>query len=211
MKINALETGSFGTNCYVVEGANREALVIDPGADPEYVLEILETNELKVVAYPLTHGHIDHLGALGDVHRRHPAPIGMHPADIQWAFSTVNQMPPFYPPPPRNLEIERLFREGQEWTDAGLTYRVIETPGHTPGGVCFYFAEEGVVIAGDTLFKGSVGRTDLPGGDARTLSDSLKKLAVLPDDTRVYPGHGPATTIGEEKATNFFLRSKDWS
>jgi glyoxylase-like metal-dependent hydrolase (beta-lactamase superfamily II) len=114
-------------------------------------------------------------------------------------------MPPFYVRPEAPDGIERELVEGQEWIDAGFRYQVIHTPGHTPGGVCFLFPEEAWLISGDTLFQGSIGRTDLPGGDMRVLQQSLARLLQLPDSLRVFPGHGPPTTIGVERRTNPFL------
>ena len=121
-------------------------------------------------------------------------------------FGDANQMMPFYGPPKRPSRIERELEDGQTWEDGGLAYQVIETPGHTPGGVCFLFPESNVLIVGDTLFAGSVGRTDLPGGNSRVLQESLRRLKQLDDGIAVYPGHGPTTTIGHEKRTNFFMQ-----
>jgi glyoxylase-like metal-dependent hydrolase (beta-lactamase superfamily II) len=149
---------------------------------------------------------MDHISALAEVQSRFPAPVGLHTQDQSWAFTEVNQMPPFYGVPERPQSLERDFCSELEWSDAGLDYRVIPTPGHTPGGVCFYFPEQGALFSGDTLFAGSVGRTDLPGGDSRILKESLDHLALLDEDTVVYPGHGPATRIGHEKRTNFFMQ-----
>ncbi len=204
--IESLVVGPIESNCYVVWGDHREALVIDPGDDANRIVSVIEREKLSVQAYLLTHGHVDHVSALAEVHERHPAPVGLHPEDARWAFEPINQLPPFYPAPRAPARIDRSWKEGEEWTDAGFPYRIIETPGHTPGGVSLHFIRDGVLFAGDTLFHGSVGRTDLPGGDSRVLSESLKKLAQLPDEIRVYPGHGPETTIGFEKGHNPFLQ-----
>jgi glyoxylase-like metal-dependent hydrolase (beta-lactamase superfamily II) len=130
----------------------------------------------------------------------------MHPLDAQWAFTEVNQFPPYYSVPDEPPEPPCLVADGDIRTDGLCRYQVIATPGHSPGGVSFYFPDEGVLFSGDTLFQGSVGRTALPGGDPRALVRSLQRLEILPDATRVYPGHGPPTTIGIEKRTNFFMR-----
>lgn len=206
MHIESLVVGPIESNCYIIWNDRREALVIDPGDDADRILAAIEQAEAQVQAYLLTHGHIDHVSALAEVHEQHPAPIGLHPEDARWAFEPVNQMPPYYPAPRAPAGIERKWKDGEEWTDAGFRYRIMETPGHTPGGVSLYFPDHGVLFSGDTLFHGSVGRTDLPGGDPRILTASLRKLAHLPDDTRVYPGHGPMTTMGFEKENNPFLR-----
>lgn len=207
MHIETIIVGEIQTNCYVVWTESKQAIVIDPGAEATRILAFLEKNNLSVATYLLTHGHMDHISALKDMYEAMPAPIGLHSADIEWAFDESNQMPPFYLAPKRQPEIARVFKDKQEWTDGGLTYRVISTPGHTPGSVCFHFQEQDVFFSGDTLFAGSVGRADLPGGNSQVLSASLKKIATLPDNTVVYPGHGPATDMAHEKKTNFFMIS----
>lgn len=206
MEIETIPVGPLEVNCYLAWGEARQALVIDPGEDAERILEVIAARKLRVALYILTHGHADHVSALAALCARHPAPIAMHPDDARWAFSDVNQIPGAYPPPEAPPPVSRPLEDGQEWRDAGLRWQVITTPGHTPGGLCLYFPNDGVLLSGDTLFQGSVGRTDLPGGSARLLSESLEKLARLPDGTKVFPGHGPMTTIGAEKQTNFFLR-----
>lgn len=207
MNIETIPVGPYEVNCYVLWQAGPEALVVDPGAEADRIESVLSRNGLKVAAYLLTHGHADHLCALATLHRIRPAPFAMHPEDAEWAFLPRNQIPPHYPAPERPQGIFRELSHSQACTDAGLEYRVLATPGHTPGGVCFYFPAERVLISGDTLFAGSVGRTDRPGGAARVLQRSLRTLTMLPDDTRVYPGHGPETTIGAEKKYNIFMRS----
>ncbi len=206
MDVQTLTVGAFESNCHLVIADGRRALVVDPCADAETLIQHIEANDLIVAAYLVTHGHMDHLSALAELRDRFPAPIGLHPLDARWAFTPANSMPPFFETPRAPSRIERAWAEGQIWTDAGLTYRILELPGHSPGSVAFYFEKEGLIFSGDVLFAGSVGRTDLPGGDARALTRSLERLKQLPDATRVFSGHGPATTIGREKATNFFLR-----
>lgn len=206
MNIETVVVGAYEVNCYVIWDEGRNALIIDPGANPERIEEVIRTNELKVLAYLITHGHADHIGALPALHAKHPAPVAMSSEDARWAFLPINQLLPYYPALKSPPKVERVLADDQKWTDGGLRYEVIATPGHSPGGVCFYFPDSQSLFAGDTLFQGSVGRTDLPGGDPRALSNSLKKLKGLPDDTKVYSGHGPETTIGIEKETNFFMR-----
>lgn len=207
LPIEKVLVGAFEVNCWIVRGEGSRAIVIDPGADPQAIRDELAAHDLDVAAYMLTHGHVDHVSALEDLLATHPAPVGLHPADAEWAFTEANLLPPFYDAPRRPERIERELADGQTWTDAGLTYTVITTPGHTPGSVCFYFETDRVLVCGDTLFQGSVGRTDLPGGNPRELSRSLVRLAKLPDDTTVYTGHGPPTTLESEKRSNYFMQA----
>lgn len=206
MNIERLIVGPFQAICYIVWGPERQALVIDPGADADAILAFLETHGLEVSCYLLTHGHMDHISALAKVSQKHPAPFAMHALDLKWAFTPSNQLPPYYSTPKRPASTLRTLEDGQAWTDGGLNYQVIGTPGHSPGSVCFYFADEGVLFSGDTLFLGTVGRTDIPGGDGRVLTQSLHKLAQLPSATRIVPGHGPETKLTEEFRINPFLK-----
>ena len=153
----------------------------------------------------LTHGHIDHISAVTELLEAHPAPVYLHAADAAWAFTAVNRYPPYLRVPLRPDTL-RPLREGPAPDDCGLGGRVLHTPGHTPGGVCLQFEEEALLLTGDTLFQGSVGRTDLPGGDGTVLAESLRKLLALPDALRVLPGHGPDSTLDAERRRNPFLR-----
>lgn len=207
MNIESIVVGEFGVNAFLVSTNDGDAIVIDPGADADLIEARLRSAGHRVVAYLLTHGHVDHISAVAALCEKMPAPVAMHSNDLAWAFEANNRFPPFYDTPRRPPNVERILCEDQTWTDGGLTYRILETPGHSPGSVCISFEGEGVLFAGDTLFAGSVGRTDLPGGDPRVLNASLTRLHSLPDATRVYPGHGPETTIGYEKQTNFFMQN----
>jgi glyoxylase-like metal-dependent hydrolase (beta-lactamase superfamily II) len=207
-QLETLPVGPFEVNCFLLSNATGEALVVDPGDDVERILEHLEKRHLTVAAYLMTHGHADHVSGLSEMVQARPAPIAMHPKDVEWAFSDRNQLPPFYPSPPkRPSKIEHLITDGQELVLAGFAVRVLSTPGHSPGSVCFHLPALKILFSGDTLFAGSVGRTDFPGGSSRTLAQSLLKLAGLPGATRVYPGHGPDTTLDEEKRTNYFMQN----
>jgi hydroxyacylglutathione hydrolase len=208
MNIECVVVGPFEVNSYLAfNPADEAALVVDPGADANLLLDALRRLRRRPAAYLLTHGHCDHVSALAELCRDFPAPVVMHPLDAQWAFTEANQLPPYYPVPGAPPEPPCAVADGDTRTDGPFRYRVIATPGHSPGGVSFYFPEEGVLFSGDTLFQGSVGRTDIPGGNPRALAQSLQRLEILPDATQVYPGHGPATTIGIEKRTNFFMRT----
>jgi glyoxylase-like metal-dependent hydrolase (beta-lactamase superfamily II) len=207
MNIEPVTTGAFEEICYILWSDEKKALVVDPGHDAEEIHEIIHRHQLEVAAYVCTHGHTDHINALAELHEKHPAPVAMHALDLEWAFGDANRMEPYYPVPPRPQveQFEQLDRK-TDWQFADLRFECIQTPGHTPGSCCLYFKEEQVLVAGDTLFKGSCGRTDLPGGSPRQMQQSLQALKNLPDDTRVYPGHGPDTTIGYERATNYFMQ-----
>ncbi len=210
MNIELITVGPFEVNCAVVWGKAKQALVIDPGTDAPLIQSYLDPNGLTVAAYLLTHGHADHINALAELHAARPAPVYLHAEDERWAFGPTNQIPPTYPVP-QKPDTEILHPEVSEhWKLLDPFFQsaeIMETPGHTPGGVCYWFKEENVCFTGDTLFKGSCGRTDLPGGDGRVLAQSLKTLATLPPETRIISGHGEETTIAHELKTNFFLQS----
>jgi glyoxylase-like metal-dependent hydrolase (beta-lactamase superfamily II) len=206
--IEAVTVGLFEVNCYIAWREPNQALVVDPGAEHKLILRALREHELDVAGYLLTHGHADHLTALSDVAHAYPAPIIIPKVDAEWAFHSTNEIAPFYPAPQPPLEELITVEGGQELEWAGMDVTVIGTPGHTPGGVCYYLPQENVLFAGDTLFKGTVGRTDLRGGDPKQLAQSIKKLTKLPPETRVFPGHGEETTIGYELEHNFFMRKE---
>ena len=207
MNIEAIPTGTFEEICYLVWDIENKVIVFDPGFDAELIARAIEKNHLQVVAYICTHAHADHINALADLHEKYPAPIAMHSNDLKWAFEEFNQVAPYYPVPKRpDVEDIQLLERSKDWNYADLHFQCIETPGHSPGSCCLLFPEGKIMITGDTLFKGSCGRSDLPGGDARKLKESLNALKQLPDEIRVFPGHGPDTTIGIERQTNPFMQ-----
>ncbi len=199
------------TNSWVVaEERGGPALVIDVPPEPVEVGDYLVAQDLSLAAILLTHGHVDHTGGAGALARRTGAVAYVHPDDDFLTLHPAEQMrrlfglvPPgdFAPPD----EIVGLV-DGKVLDLAGLDWEVRHTPGHTPGHCCFHLAEEGILFSGDQLFAGSVGRTDLPGGDYPTLMASMReRVMTLDDNTRVLPGHGPETTIGRERRHNPFL------
>ena len=200
MNRTTIQVGAYEVNCTVLSWDDA-AWIVDPGSEADRIVELLEKSRLRPEAILLTHGHFDHIGAVPGLQAKWPGlEVYVNPADEMVLTHRLNCFPPEYPPieRPANLRDTRTLagRRGVE---------PIFTPGHTPGGMCFYFPGEKLLLSGDTLFAGSVGRTDLPGGDMATLMDSVRSLKALPDDTVVVPGHGMFTSIGREKASNPFL------
>ena len=207
MNIETRTTGYLEENCYFVSNpVTRQTVVIDPGDNAQQLIVRLRELNTTVVAYLLTHGHVDHVSAVAELSALFPAPIHLHPQDAAWCFTARNELPGFYVAPQKPKGPMVLVTESSHLEWAGTHWSVVETPGHTPGGVCWKLEEDNALFSGDTLFRGSAGRTDLSGGDPRALTKSLRKLATLSDDLTVYPGHGDPTTIGHEKKHNYFMR-----
>jgi len=203
--VEKLVVGPFASNCYIVGSqSNKEGMIIDPGDEAKQILKRVKDLGLDIKFIALTHGHIDHTGALKEVKEATGAEVAVHGDD---AKSLNNQLVAIafglsYPAPPPP---DRLLKGGDSIDVGDLHFEVLHTPGHTPGGICLL--GEGVVFSGDTLFNYGVGRTDLPGGSSSQLMNSIQtKLMTLPDNTIVYPGHGSDTTIGAERRGNPFLR-----
>ena len=198
-----IQVGLYEVNCSILSEGGK-AWIVDPGHEADRIASLLEKKGLEPAAILLTHAHFDHIGAVTGLLERFPGlPVYIGEKDMAVISHPMNQLPPDYPPVKKPDSLRAI---GQAGSIEGLDQlEVIETPGHTPGGVCYYLPTEKLLLSGDTLFAGSVGRTDLPGGDMATLVESLKKLTALPDDTLVIPGHGPHTTIGAEKRSNPFL------
>lgn len=205
MRIWYRALGDFMANCYIVAcSETRQALVIDPGVPDPWIQSCVTENDLTVAGIVLTHGHLDHIGGVGWVKGWTGAPVAIHEADADYLTSPSLNGSLYFGTQVTAPPADRLLQDGDEIEAGRLRLRVIHTPGHSPGGICLY--TPGHLFAGDTLFAGSIGRTDLPGGGLRTLIQSIKaRLLALPPETVVYPGHGPSTTIGDEKAYNPFL------
>lgn len=206
MILESLPTGPLQVNCYIVAcGASRQAAVIDPGGDVAQILALLKRHDLKVSMVINTHGHFDHVGGNRQLLTATGAELLLHRADSQLLASAAAHAAAYGLGAEASPAPQRLLEGGERLQLGELLIDILHTPGHTPGGICLLIDDQ--VIVGDTLFAGSVGRTDLPGGDHQTLIESIRdKLLVLPDATIAHPGHGPATSIGREKRTNPFLR-----
>ncbi len=206
MILKKLIVGPLGSNCYIVGSeSNKEGMIIDPGAEAEVILSNVKDLGLEIRSIVLTHGHIDHIGALKEVKEATGAEVAIHADDAQAlqenSVSTLLGLS--YPTP---LPADRLLKDGDSMDIGDLHFLVLHTPGHSPGCICLLGQE--VVFSGDTLFNYGIGRTDLPGGSHSQLMNSIHtKLMILPDNTAVYPGHGPDTTIGTERSDNPFLQN----
>jgi hydroxyacylglutathione hydrolase len=210
MKVDRLILGDFETNCYVLR-SNEQAqtcMIIDAGLDAAPLTAFLDKHKLTPEALVITHGHIDHIAGVDTLREKFPKlSTYIHKLDAELLTDTVGNLSFMTGSPLSTDKADCLVEEGEKIERAGIKLLVIHTPGHTPGGISLYSEQDGVLFVGDTLFAGSVGRADFPGGDMGKLVECIKqKLLVLPDATIVYPGHGPKTTIGQEKTGNPFLQ-----
>jgi len=203
--VKMLHVGPLQTNCYIIGCEDtKEGAIIDPGGDAKAIMAEVERLGLKIECVINTHGHFDHILDNKEVVKATGARLAIHSADAPmltkgggaFFFGIVGKASP---------PADMMLKEGQVLTLGNIELKVLHTPGHSPGSICLYNEEEGVLFDGDVLFNMGMGRYDLPGGDYRVLMESIKRLLALPDDTTVYPGHGPATTIGRERRSNPFL------
>jgi len=203
--LKMLTVGPLQTNCYVLgDDKSKESVVIDPGGDFEEIKKYLDKLKLEVKYIILTHGHFDHTGALSQLKKATGAEILIHSADAGMLSQIDQDQPFFLESGTATCSADRTLKDGDKIQFGDNVIEVLHTPGHTPGGISLFIDK--VIFTGDTLFCGSVGRTDLPGGSSKKLMDSIKtKLLSKYDDYVIYPGHGPESTIGEERRDNSFL------
>lgn len=195
LNIHTLPLGAYQTNCYIIhDNASGSCCVIDPGYEADTVLDRVSSLGLTVEAILLTHGHFDHVGAVKEIAAETGCRVYIHPADLS--------MPPMMTAGP--IYYTHSYDEGSQLSLAGLSIGVLHTPGHTPGSVCLVVGD--ALFSGDTLFAGSCGRTDLPGGNWATIHASLRRLASIEANLAVYPGHGGSSTLADEKKYNPYIR-----
>ncbi len=200
MTIHTLTLGAYQTNCYIVAQDDR-CVILDPGDEPEKILAFLERHQLQCEAILLTHGHFDHVGAVEAIVEATGCTLWMSESDWSQFPNPVTAY--FYPLANCDFTEVHFCEDGELIRAAGLRFEALSTPGHTWGSMCFACGD--ALFTGDTLFAGSMGRTDLPGGDAKVMEASLERLKELEGDFAVYPGHGPATTLERERRTNPYL------
>jgi len=206
MIIHTMPVGEMQTNAYIItDEATQEAIVVDPGGDAERILAYIENNGLQLVEIVLTHYHFDHTGAVQALMQALDVPLTIHSLDSPH----LEQPPRFLAPySPSGLSATRQIEDGDTIRIGNDQAVALHTPGHSPGGISLWFSDVPAVVCGDTLFREGIGRSDLPGGDQGTLAQSIRHILYqLPDETTVYPGHGPSSTIGHEKRRNPWVRA----
>ncbi len=204
MQITTLPLGRMQANGYIVKADDGTAAVVDPGDEAERLLRYLKGEELRVTAVWLTHGHFDHIGAAAALRTVFSCPIVALAAEASLLADPQKNLSSAFSPALLSLTADTLLADGDTFSFGGETVEVLHTPGHTSGSCCYKFGDR--LFTGDTLFDGSVGRTDFPTGDPTALSLSLARLAAIPDDLCVLPGHGAATTLAVQRAVNPYMR-----
>ncbi|NLB41650.1 MAG: MBL fold metallo-hydrolase [Clostridiales bacterium] len=201
--------GEMGVNCYIPYcEETMKAVVIDPGDNGDKILRLTEKNNVQITMILLTHGHFDHIGSVKEIKERTGALVAIHSEDADMLTNPSKNLSSFVGHESIQSPADILIEDGRELQIGTMKLTAIHTPGHTPGGIC-YLSDE-ILFTGDTLFEGSVGRTDLPGGSQHVLMQSInEKLMVLADELKIYPGHGRVSTLGKERETNPFLQDRE--
>jgi len=204
MDIKAISVGILQSNCYIIwDEKVLDAIVVDPGDDPDRIIGVIEAKRLLVRYIVCTHAHFDHIGGVSVLKEKTGAKIVIHRDELE-IYANAQKLASSWgcrftqPPAP-----DMFVNEGDDLRAGDLHFRVLATPGHSPGGICLY--GHGILVSGDTIFAGSVGRTDLYGGDMEALKKSFAMIVSLPPETRIFPGHGPSSTVENERNTNFFV------
>ncbi|WP_033541927.1 MBL fold metallo-hydrolase [Planococcus sp. CAU13] len=209
LKIEMRELGPVQTNCYIVSNSEKECLIFDPGEEADKIVELLKKRELKPLAILLTHAHFDHIGAVDELRDMYSIPVYLHFAERDWlGRPNLNGSGKYAALPDyRVKEADILIHDEKNLAIGSFAMELLHTPGHSPGSITYVFREQGFAIVGDTLFRGSIGRTDLIDGSETKLLKSIRThILSLPSDTVLFPGHGPDTTLEEESRSNPFLR-----
>ena len=208
MILERLVVGPFEVNCYIFgDQKTKEVLVIDPGEDFPLIWDRIQKSNYQVKALVLTHGHADHIGAVRELKNETKAPLLIHASDKEMLTDPTSNRSTFFGFSITAPTADKILREGEILSVGDLTLKVIHTPGHTAGGICLEHNK--ILFTGDTLFAGSIGRTDFPNSSFETLINSIKqKVLILKDEVTIYPGHGPSSTIGEERVNNPFLQEE---
>jgi hydroxyacylglutathione hydrolase len=204
MKIDRLVVGQLQNNCYIVyDEKNLAGMVVDPGDEPDRILEIVKEKGLNIICIVCTHGHFDHIGGVGEIKEGTGGKIVLHRDDFDLYLMAGNQAALWGFGFDRQPKPDMLVSEGDELCIGDMKFTVLSTPGHSPGGMCLF--GEGLLLSGDTVFAGSVGRTDLFGGNMDDLKKSFRRIISLPPETVILPGHGDFSTVGQERESNFFV------
>lgn len=204
LELNRLTVGPLEVNCYIAfDDETKEGIIIDPGDEHNRIMEVLRSGGIKVSLIVCTHAHFDHVGAIPELKINTKAKIVIHEDDRQ-VYGVAKDMAKFWGFNLDALPAPDVFvKEGDELSVGSMKFKVLHTPGHSPGSMCLL--GEGILFSGDTLFAGSIGRTDFPGGSLDQMKKSFKRLIALPRETKVFPGHGPTSTIEAERSENFFI------
>lgn len=206
MRICRLTVGPISTNCYIiVEESKKRALIVDPGGDADRIMNKIKELQVSVEAILLTHGHFDHMLAADTLREKYQMKVYLGQDDSELIKNPMENVSGMFGKP-MSTHADVLLRDGQVLELAGFEIKVLATPGHTKGGVCYYIEKESVAFSGDTIFQASVGRSDFPTGSGASLSESIReKIFTLPEDTQLFPGHGDSTVVSYEKKYNMFV------